>query len=224
MEKALFIKEWLKTRRIFWLCLIFAVAIAVYTFFILNRIAVAKGVDHIYLIMILKDQIFINDILEFFPLAVGLAIGIAQMVPEMSQKRLKLTLHLPVSMYKSIGYMLITAYIELLIIFLIQAVMIALIFSHFVAPELVERSMLTMIPWYAAGFVAYSFSAAICLEGTTFRRIIIALIGFAFLRWHFFNLPLEAYNPAIWFMILLIILLPLLSFNSVFRFKEGRQD
>lgn len=223
MEKALFTKEWLKTRSVFWICITVAAAMACYAFFILNRIAVAKGNDHIYLIMILKDQIFL-DFLDYFPLAAGLAIGCAQMLPEMLQKRLKLTLHLPVSMYKSIGFMLITAYAELLVIFLVQAIALSLIYSHFIAPELVSHAMMTMIPWYAAGFIAYSFAAAICLEGTIFRKILIALIGVCVLRCLFFKLPPEAYNPGLWFFIVLIIVLPLLSFSSVYRFKEGRQD
>lgn len=224
MEKALFIKEWLKTRRVFWICFLVAVVLGLYTFIVLNRIAVAKGNDHIYLIMLLKDQLFLSDFIKFFPLAAGLAIGAAQMMPEMLQKRLKLTLHLPVSQYKSIGMMLVVAYIELIIIFFVQAVIVTIMYSYFLAPELVERTLVTMVPWYAAGFIAYSFSAAVCLEGTNYRRIIIGLVGVAILFCLYFPLPPEAYNPGLWFFILLIILLPLLSFNSVFRFKEGRQD
>lgn len=223
MEKALFLKEWLKTRYVFWLCLIAGIAMAIYVYMNLSKISVMKGAEHVYQIMLLKDQTFAT-ILMYFPLIAGLAIGAAQIFPEMLQKRLKLTLHLPVSIYKSIGWMLGTGYIELIIIFLIQIIAIIFIYSGFVAPELVKRVVFTTIPWYTAGFVTYCFTAAICFEGTLYRRIILALVGIiADVSLFLCDAP-EGYNPAFWMLALLVILLPLLSFNSVFRFKEGRQD
>ena len=223
MEKALFLKEWLKTRYVFWLCMIAGVAMAIYVYMNLSRICVLKGADHVYEIMLLKDQTFAN-ILMYFPLIAGLATGAAQILPEMLQKRLKLTLHLPVSTYKSIGWMLGTGYIELILIFLLQVLVITFTYSNIVAPELVRRVLFTMIPWYTAGFLPYCFTAAICFEGTLFRRIILALVGIVTDVVLFLCAAPEGYNPSFWLLALLILLLPLLSFNSVFRFKEGRQD
>ena len=94
MEKALLYKEWLKTRRVFWVALAVAMALSIYAVIMINRLVSLKGVEHLWLIMLLKDNTFI-DIIKYSPAAVGIAIGLSQMVPEMIGKRLKLTLHLP---------------------------------------------------------------------------------------------------------------------------------
>ncbi|MDE6368065.1 MAG: hypothetical protein K2K94_02370, partial [Muribaculaceae bacterium] len=57
------------------------------------------------------------DTLTYIPLAIGLAVGIAQMVPEVSQKRLKLTLHLPFPQFRLVAMMLVTGLLELLFIY-----------------------------------------------------------------------------------------------------------
>ena len=76
MEKALLYKEWLKTRRVFFAALVLAVALACYAVLMMNRLIELKGVDHLWLIMLMKDNTFI-DIIKYSPLAIGIPIGAA---------------------------------------------------------------------------------------------------------------------------------------------------
>lgn len=223
MEKALIFKEWIKTRMVFFISLVLALATAGYAMLMVNRLVELKGVEHLWLIMLLKDNSFI-DIIKYVPLAVGIATGVAQMAPEMSQKRLKLTLHLPYPQGRLLALMLATGVVELLIVFVLQALVIAVRYSFLLPSELVWRVMLTSMPWYMAGFAAYFFVAAICLEGTWRRRIIIGLLGIATLMICFLQPAPEAYNGVSLLMVVVILLLSILSFGSVIRFKEGRQD
>lgn len=223
MEKAIIFKEWIKTRMVFAISLVLAVSVALYAVLMMNRLIELKGAEHLWLIMLLKDNTFV-DIIKYVPLVIGLAVGVAQMAPEMSQKRLKLTLHLPYPQGRLIALMLLSGLCELLAIYFLQAAIIATYDFSILPVELVERVMLTMLPWYFAGFTAYLFVTAICLEGTWRRRIVLSLLAIAVLMMYFLQTALEAYNGMMFIIIIATLLLTVLSFGSIIRFKEGRQD
>lgn len=208
---------------VFFISLILALATAGYAMLMVNRLIELKGVEHLWLIMLLKDNTFI-DIIKYVPVAVGIAVGVAQKAPEMNQKRLKLTLHLPYPQGRLLALMLATGVSELLIIFALQTAVVAVRYSFLLPAELVWRVMLTSLPWYLAGFAAYFFVTSICLEGTWRRRIIIGLLGVATLMIFFLQSAPEAYNGMSLLLVIVVILLSILSFGSVIRFKEGRQD
>lgn len=223
MEKAILYKEWLKTRRVFFAALVLALALATYALLMMNRLIELKGVDHLWLIMLLKDNTFI-DIIKYSPVIIGIAIGSAQMVPEMTQKRLKLTLHLPYPQQRLVALMLASGLAELLLIFISQITLLVIYDFSILPSELVWRVALTALPWYFAGLTTYLFVTAICLEGTWRMRIVLALLGIASMMIYFLQPALEAYNDMVVIMFIFTILLTLLPFGSVIRFKEGRQD
>lgn len=223
MEKAIIFKEWIKTRMVFAISLVLAVSVALYAVLMMNRLIELKGAEHLWLIMLLKDNTFV-DIIKYVPLVIGLAVGVAQMAPEMSQKRLKLTLHLPYPQGRLIALMLLSGLCELFVIYFLQAAIIATYDFSILPVELVERVMLTTLPWYFAGFTAYLFVTAICLEGTWRRRIVLSLLAIAVLMMYFLQTAFEAYNGMMFIIIIATLLLTVLSFGSIIRFKEGRQD
>ncbi|MCM1454868.1 MAG: hypothetical protein NC193_10120 [bacterium] len=222
MEKALIYKEWLKTRRALGVSALIAVATAVYAVLMMNRLIELKGVDHLWLIMLMKDNTFI-DVIKYIPAVIGIAVGAAQMAPEMSQKRLKLTLHLPYPQLRLIALMLATGLAELIAVFAVQMAIIVVYDFTILPPELVWRVALTALPWYFAGLTAYLMVTAICLEGTWGMRIILGLLGVAVLLIFFLQPAPEAYNAMTLTLIIFTLLLTLLSVGSVIRFKEGRQ-
>lgn len=206
----------------FFVSLVLCVAMAVYVVLRINRLIELKGVEHMWMIMLLKDNTFI-DLIKYTPLCAGLIIGVAQMAPEMVQKRLKLTLHLPYPQMRMISLMLITGVVELLLIFAIQSAMIAIYYQTLIPGELVIRVMLTAMPWYFAGFMAYLFSAAICLEGAWVRRSVLVLLGISAVIVCYLQPAPEAYNGMATLMLVFTVLLSLLVAGSVVRFKEGIQ-
>lgn len=222
MIKAIFLKEWYKTRMAFFVSLALCLVMAIYALLRINRLIELKGVEHLWMIMLLKDNTFI-DLIKYTPLVAGALIGFAQMAPEMVQKRLKLTLHLPFPQMRMIGLMLTTGVCQLFVIFAIQASVIAIYYHSILPGELVSRVMFTELPWYFAGFIAYLFASAICLEGTWPRRVVLALLAVAALIICFLQPAPEAYNGIAWMLIVFIFLLTLLAIGSVLRFKEGLQ-
>lgn len=223
MLKALFFKEWLKTRGVFFIALAVTVAISVYAVLMMSRLIQLKGVEHLWLIMLMKDNSFV-DMVKYVPVLAGIAVAVAQMAPEMSQKRLKLTLHLPYPQNTLVTVMLVTGLIELIFIYLIQILIIGIYDSRILPVELTQRVLLTMGPWCLAGFTAYLFTCSICLEGTWKRRVILALLAIAVLLVFFLQPALEAYNGMLLLLIVFICLSMTLSFGSIIRFKEGRQS
>lgn len=223
MTKAIFFKELLKTRRVFLAALLVAVIFAVYAIMCIRRVGASHGVEHIWIIMLMKDQTFI-DVIKYLPPVIGIALGIAQMSPETHLKRLKLTLHLPYPQNKMIMTMLGAGILELVVIFLVQILAITIYYSGIIASELTAMVVLTALPWYLAGFSAYLLTSAICLEGTWRRRTILGLLSVGVISIYYMQAAPQAYNSFIPAAAVFTLLLSFLSINSVYRFKEGRID
>ena len=224
MYSSIIFKEWLKTRRVFFIALAVALLVAVYVILRTNSMINEHGIVSLWLSMLLKDVSYV-DTLTYIPLAVGLALGIAQMVPEVAQKRLKVTLHLPCPQLRLVAMMLATGLLELLVIYLLQAGVILIYDATIFHSELVGRVFLTMLPWYLAGFIGYLFVTSVCLEGTWYMRILLGLVGVAVLLVMFLQpATMAAYNYMIVTIVVFIALITIFSFGSIARFKEGHQD
>lgn len=200
-----------------------AAALTIYAMIVINRLITLKGVEHLWMIMLLKDNTFV-EILKYLPLAVGVAIGAAQMVPEMQQKRLKLTLHLPFPQMRLCIVMLGFGLVLCTLVFVAQWVAVGIFYARIIPSQLVWRVLLTMLPWYAAGLMGYIFTAAVCLEGTWRRRVIVSLLGIAMVMVCYLQSAPEAYNAFIFLIMGYVCVLLVLPLGSVMRFKEGRQD
>lgn len=223
MYKAIITKELLKTKRTFWCCLAIAVFFTGYALLGINRVITLHGVSHVWLIMLMKDQVFI-DAIKYVPLVCGLLIGLSQMIPEMQQNRLKLTLHLPVPQLKILMTMLATGAGLLTLIFLLQSAAILIYYNRIVAPEMTLFATGATLPWYLAGYTAYFFSTAVCLEGQWRRRIILALTGAGAVTVYFLQSAPGAYTGILPAAVVLTAMLALLSHVSVTRFKKGLID
>lgn len=222
MEKAIIEKEWLKTRLAAAASMVLCLAMAAYAILKINRLVALKGADHLWMIMLLKDNTFI-DAIQYTTVISAIIVGIAQMAPEMTQKRLKLTLHLPYPQMRMVGLMLSVGLAELIAIFALQCASIAVFYSTLIPASLVWRVVLTSMPWYLAGLIAYLFTSAVCLEGTWMRRAVLALLGVCAVMICYLQPAPEAYNGMLWMIVAFVFLLALLPLGSVLRFKEGRQ-
>lgn len=105
MLRAIFYKEWLKTRWYYLVAVLLSLGFVGYVLLNFFRAAGLKGIAHLWEVMLLRDAVFV-DLLQFVPLVVGLLFAVVQFVPEMQRKCLKLTLHLPCPELRMIGAML----------------------------------------------------------------------------------------------------------------------
>ena len=223
MLRAIFYKEWLKTRWYYLVAVLLSLGFVGYVLLNFFRAAGLKGIAHLWEVMLLRDAVFV-DLLQFVPLVVGLLFAVVQFVPEMQRKCLKLTLHLPCPELRMIGAMLLYGVLLLGALFAVSLGVLFVAFRAVLAPELVRHILLTAAPWYAAGIAAYLLAAWICLEPTWYRRIVNLLIAAGVIRIFYLGTTPEAYNCFLIGLALYVVVIVLLPQLSVARFKQGCQD
>lgn len=219
----LFYKEWIKTKRMILLFAVLLIAIVAYTFINVSQQFRISGAVEVWSTVILKDMSLVPDIVMWFPLLAGVLLGIVQYVPEMVNKRLKLTLHLPLPETKIISSMLIYGLIVLLILFTVYFIGLSHLLSSYYTNEIIEAFSLKILPWLLGGITSYLLTAWICFEPNWKQRICNTLGSIATLSLFYMSAKSGAYSPLL--IVLAIILIVALSFPlySTSRFKEGVQ-
>ena len=223
MINAIFYKEWIKTKWYAPLAFILSIGFAGYALLRIGRVCSLKGVDHLWVVMIQRDAIFV-DLLQFVPLFLGLAFALVQFAPEMHHKSFKLTLHLPIRATKALGAMLLFGSAVLLGIFALTLLVMWAYLQSILVPELWSRILLSALPWYMAGMAAYLLTLWIALEPTWKRRLLNTVMAMLLLRIYFLASAPEAYNGFLLLLALVTILYGLLSMLSLSNFRDGRQD
>ena len=79
MKKAIFYKEWIKTRRYFPIALTVSVIFIIYALLGVQRVINFRGVAHLWEILLSRDVVFIET-LTYIPLLAGLLLAIVQFV------------------------------------------------------------------------------------------------------------------------------------------------
>ena len=223
MIKAIFYKEWLKTRWYYLFANITILGFTIYSILKINRVISLKGVENIWEVMLYRDAIFI-DLLKYIPLVIGIGLAIVQFIPEMNKKCLKLTLHLPCSNMKMIMSMVASGAVMLIASFSVSLIILKVYIYNYFTDELQSQIIMTSLPWYLAGVISYFLIAWVSLEPTWKRRIINLIISALVLKIFFFTTKPQAYNDFLpWLMVYSIFTLTL-SWLSVIRFKAGKQD
>lgn len=223
MNKAIFFKEWIKTR---WYLLAALVVFVSYTLYLVLRVGNAiefKGAAHLWAVLLTRDAVFIEPV-QYLPMVFGLLLGVVQFVPEVVQKRLKLTLHLPYPQPGMVLMMMLYGLGALTVLSLAQLVAFWGFLQHYMAAELTVHILLTALPWYAAGYAAYLLTYAVCVEPSWRMRSLLILMGIGLLRVHFLLDVPQSYNSFIGSLFVFDLAALLLVLRSMVRFKEGCQD
>lgn len=223
MIKAIYYKEWIKTRWYCLLALLLSSGFAGYAMMRVARVCSLKGADHLWVVMIQRDAIFV-DMLQFVPLFLGLAFAVVQFAPEMHHKSFKLTLHLPIRASKALASMLVFGGAVLLGIFALSLVIMWAYLHMVLAPELWRHIILSTLPWYLAGVAAYLLTSWIALEPTWKHRVLNGVAAVLLLRIYFLAPAPEAYNGFLPLLALVTLMYSLLSMLSLSNFRDGRQD
>ncbi|MCU4174096.1 hypothetical protein [Carboxylicivirga sp. N1Y90] len=222
MEKALLYKEWKKTRIFSISIALVAIVLSAYIMLKAGRSFRIAGMEHLWDVIVNRKQ-FIFKELKYFPIAAGLCIGFAQYFPEIVQKRIKLSLHLPLNENKVVMLMHTYGMGVLLCVFFIQMLAFTIFSSIYFPFEFMLNSLQTIAPWYLAGFVTYMFVAMICLEPVWNRRGINSLLAIGTIYLFLLSGTPAAYEHTM--CLFLIVSLWIFPFGllSIKRFKEGKQ-
>ena len=220
MIKSIFYKEWLKTRVVVLLAAALNIGCIAYILLSLRNTLLSSGVVETWATMIGRDIMMVNSLM-LIPLITGIVLAVMQWLPEMQQKRIKLTLHLPIKYGYSIGLMLGYGLTCLLLTFILDAALLAIVESLWLPAELVYRTFLTTLPWYIAGCMGYAVISWLLLEPTWRIRIIDACIGAPLVGICFLTTQPACYINFIPCLIILAAIMACLPLYSVYRFKMG---
>lgn len=222
MIQALLYKEYIKTRAAYALLAALLWGMCIYLSLNVHRIAGIKGAAHLWEVAISRDAIFVQW-LKFVPLIAGILAGVAQFVPEMVQKRLKLTLHLPCSCTASAGTMLTYGAAALSAIYAVDFLILNIALGKVFAEEIVSRILMTALPWHLAGVTAYLLTAWVILEPAWKVRVFNMGISALLIRLFFLSDTPEAYNRFIPILAITAAVTASFPFISIDRFKAGRE-
>ena len=223
MIKAVFYKEWIKTRWYLLLAVLLSTGFAGYAMLRIARVYSLKGAEHLWIVMLQRDAVFV-DLLQFVPLFIGLTFALVQFVPEMHHKSFKLTLHLPIRATRAVVAMLSFGSGLLVTTFLLSLVLMWSYLQSIMVPELWQHIVLSTLPWYLAGLAAYLLTCWIALEPTWKYRILNGIIAFLLLCIYFLAPAPESYNDFLPLLTVITFSYCLLSMLSLTRFRDGRQD
>lgn len=222
MIQAIFYKEWIKTKRVVLLLFILFAGFTAYTFIDIAQMFRVNRPETIWGNIILKDILLIPNI-RWLPLVAGILLAITQHIPEMVNKRFKLTLHLPLPDNTIVIWMLLYGLFVLLSLY--AATYTALLFglSSYFPQEFILSSFYMSFPWFMGGFTAYLFTVWIIYEPVWKYRVSIVLISVCTLMLFFFEGKSGAYLPFTPYLAIIMVTSICFPFYSVIRFKEGAQ-
>lgn len=219
--KPLFYKEWIKTQIVIVGETIIMLLLLFYVLYNFKLAANAKGLGHLWSVMIDRDVHFVER-LRYIPMLLGTLTAIAQMIPETMQKRIKLTLHLPCSDTQIIFNMLLYGVLYLTSLYVISLLCIFGFFAHYLPQELMARIFWSMIPWLMAGWAAYFVTTWVVLETSIFNRVVAALMAVGLMGLYFVGSVPEAYSTGMLVGLMFETLFcASLSFYTVIRFRKG---
>jgi hypothetical protein len=223
MLKSLFYKEWIKTKRIILLMGIIAIALIIYTFINTGQMFRVGGALQTWTNVILKDMAILPEIIKWFPLLAGCLLGLVQFVPEMTDKRLKLTLHLPLPESKILSSMLMYGILALLVIYILMYLALNIGLQLYYPSEIICAMTSQILPCFLGGIAAYFFVSWICIEPVWRQRIFNIIIAISGLSLFSFGAKSGAYIPFIPYLIAIVIIGFYFPFYSTARFKDGAQ-
>ena len=202
--------------------LILFALVLIYTFINIQQAFRVSGATVVWTETILKDICMLNYF-EWLPLIVSVLFGIVQFYPEMSNKRLKLTLHLPMSENKILLGLLTYGFCCLASLFVLTIVTLTLGLNVYYPSEIVSYMLLSSLPWFLSGIAAYFLIVWICIEPVWRQRVFNTIIGGIFISYFMLSAKSGAYIYFIPYLILVAIASFLFTYYSMYRFKEGAQ-
>lgn len=220
--KALSYKEWMKTRKFILVAFVLLAAVAVYSYIDITYAIRIEEAVNIWYGFIFQGVSVSNLMMYLIPLS-GISMAIVQFVPEMTNKRFKLTLHLPASETRLVSAMLLYGHGVLFALYFVCIVFMSVIIGLVMPSEVVQMMVSQFLPWITAGLAGYGFTVWICVEPSWKQRIFNMLISVGLLSVLFVSVYPETYSYFAWGMTLVLVSSFVFPFYSCVRFKQGIQ-
>lgn len=224
MGNALFYKEWIKTRRSVLLIALLAAGFTAYAFINAGQAFRVAGAVQVWNGVLTKDLSLLPSVMRWMPALAALLLSLSQFVPEMTDKRLKLTLHLPMGENRIVAVTLAYGIAVLAALYLLTYAVLIAGFSTRYPAEMIAGMGWKSLPWFLAGLCAYLLTAWICLEPVWRYKIGNTLAAVCLGSFFFMAAAAGGYKPFIPYLAIFALLCFAFPFYSAARFKEGAQS
>lgn len=202
MYKFLLFKEWLKIKWVAASGYLLFILISAYTFLTIRSAGIHSGESEIWYKFIFVNSKFYN-LYQLAPIAFGLALAIFQFIPELNQKRLRLTFHLPLDQKKTLFTMVLFGQFILWIGLLLLFASFALLNTFLLPIQLLQAAILSILPWGLAGVFCYNYVVTILLEPVLTQRIFHFFAGLIVLFFYLQNTIMEGLIYQIPFLLII---------------------
>lgn len=221
MYPSLYFKEWTKTHRLILLLGILFAGVTAYIFLNTSKMLQAGPIP--VWGFILEHDLSLASHLKYLPGAAGILFAIVQFAPEMQNKRLKLTLHLPLNESRIVCTMLGYGVAALTVLFLLTCLILLGGLALWFSKEIVFATFMKVLPWFLAGYATYLLGAWISFEPVWLQRVLNALPAACIVSFFYIEAPSGGYVPFLPYLIAVIAASFTFSFFSIHRFKSGVQ-
>lgn len=220
MWKFVFYKECLKIRWFLFAYTLLGFLVVGYIFLAFRHRIEFSNARSVMSAMLFQNFIFF-EALRYVPLVGGFVVATTQYLPEVVNKRLKLSFHLPVRENRLLMTMQAFGTLSLVVsFFLIFGLFLGFCLVLFPV-QLVGVIIQTVLPWILAGFCTYFFCGLVILEPKWMYRFLYAIPGGAFLAVFFQPVAMGAYGPANPLLLFIALVLSVSVLFSGYRFRKG---
>lgn len=187
MFKSIFLKEWLKIKYPLFFLLIFSIIILSYFAFDLNFQFSTIEPESMMWYRFIHLEHKPHFILYYFYLFVGIIVATSQFLPEIIQKRLKVTLHLPLNIFKNIFLHLFIGIIFICLIITLFSIPLLRIISDYYPKEIVQVVFEDSLFFTLISLLTYIFISLVIMEQNRIKQLLKAVFTLLFLFYFSFQ-------------------------------------
>lgn len=220
MWKSIIYKEWIKVRWYLIMLTLFGILVLGIIFLGVQHDKIFSNANN-YWYAILFNGLQYYSILKFIPLLMGIVFAFAQFYPEIVNKRIKLTFHLPLKEDKTIMIMILFGAISLIVSYGIMFLLFLIASNFFFAREIVDAALISIMPWFLAGFGAYFLVSTIILEPIWLYRILYTLATILFIPLYLVDSVSGGYGPINLPLAVITLIISISLLFSAYRFRKG---
>lgn len=220
MFKSLLYKEWIKLKNVWLLLLAAHVLFALYLVLRLYTGFRLNDAMSIWTGWIFNGDLFFARY-AYMPALTGILLAVAQFLPEVQEKRIRLVLHLPISENLSILLHLLAGIVFYALALLPAFVLFTIAAVVYFPLDFLWTSASTVWPWLFAGLASYFLFASMLLEMLWRYRVVYLLVFLGIIQVYFLSGFYGSYRD--WKFILPIITMSMayLPLLAAYRFRKG---
>ncbi len=219
MIKSIWLKEYIKLKKILVILLLIHIAVSVYYF-----ITLRGGFEMITPVQIWSDIIAKNSIFFYRYEAVfygtAITLGVFQFLPEVIKRSFRISCHLPMNEYIMVASTISFSIIFLTLLFVIDTVLICIVSSLFFPYDIYSLIPKVMLYWYLEAILIYMIASILTLEPLWKNKIRIAIliVGIVTL------VDVSVYKTDIYYVLIVVgivlISIPIIYYPAI-RFRKG---